>query len=98
LVEKFPDRFELSDTPVAGAIFSKGIGAEYGHTGMVVSVSDDGNEITIVHGNMNGISDPWEIAITDWRLETVNISYFEYHYGEAYPYVFANPLDGAVQE
>ena len=98
LVEKFSDRFELSDTPVAGAIFSKGIGAEYGHTGMVVSVSEDGSEITIVHGNMNGISDPWEIAITDWRLETVDISYFEYHYGEAYPYIFANPLDGALQE
>ena len=103
LVKEFPDFFELSEEPVAGAIFSKGVGAEYGHTGMIMSASDDG-KITIVHGNVkrgqgnNLTSESFLEAMTDWEIAEVDISYFASHYGESYPYLFANPLEGAVQE
>ena len=63
-----PEKFELSNVPSAGAIFSA-IGRN--HVGIVISV--DENEITIQEGNLDGRSNLFVEAITDWREITYPI-------------------------
>lgn len=68
LVAAHPDKFELSYAPSAGAVFSA-IGRN--HVGIVISV--DENEITIQEGNLDGRSNLFVEAITDWREITYPI-------------------------
>lgn len=62
LVAAHPDKFELSSVPAAGAVFST-IG--HNHVGIVVSV--DRYKITIQDGNLDGKSNSFVEAITDWQ-------------------------------
>ena len=62
LVAAHPDKFELSYIPSAGAVFSA-IGRN--HVGIVISV--DENEITIQEGNLDGRSNLFVEAISDWH-------------------------------
>lgn len=43
-----------STTPVVGGFVALDTGTEYGHTGYVTSISDDGKTITVLNSNYNG--------------------------------------------
>lgn len=88
LVSTYPDDYELSSIPIAGSFFSCGLNELEGHTGLVIDVSDDGDFYTISHGNLNVISDPFDVAMTDWRIEVVTLDWFSF-LGD---YEFANPI------
>ena len=103
ITEKYyPDQFTKSDTPVPGSIFSVAATSSNpaGHVGIVVDVQ--GDQITIQEGNLNGISDSWEWAITectngnfnnpngDWWERTLTLDELKACYGEV---TFANPND-----
>ena len=69
LVAAHPDKFELSSEPQVGAIFSC-IGRN--HVGIVVGW--DGTNITIQEGNLDGITNSFTQAKSDWQ--TVSIHHF----------------------
>ena len=50
----------------------------------------DGDQITIQEGNLNGVSDSWEIAITDWRTITYSTWQLKMYFGNV---VYANPIN-----
>ena len=80
LVAAHPDKFELSYAPAAGAVFST-IG--HNHVGIVIAV--DGDKITIQDGNLDGVSNTFLEAMTDWKEETMTIDAFvTYHGGVIY--------------
>lgn len=85
LVAAHPDKFELSYIPTAGAIFST-IG--HNHVGIVIVV--DGDKITVQDGNLDGESNPFIEAITDWHEVTWNIGDFVGHHGGV---IYAVPID-----
>jgi surface antigen len=90
LAAAHPDKFELSSTPKAGAVFSL-----YNHTGIVVSVSED--SITIQDGNLDGVTNyDWNTAINDWR--TITLSWDQFHAYFGYGVTFANPMFEVVIE
>ena len=64
LVAAHPDKFEISDTPAVGAIFS-GVGVN--HVGIVVGW--DGTNITIQEGNLDGKTNTFEEAKKDWQIK-----------------------------
>ena len=76
LVAAHPDKFELSYAPAAGAVFST-IG--HNHVGIVIAV--DGDKITIQDGNLDGVSNTFLEAMTDWKEETMTIDAFVAHHG-----------------
>lgn len=90
LVNAHSDKFELSDTPKAGAVGSSD--AANNHVWIVVGV--DGDNITIQEGNLAGYNgdilacDPWNFAITDWHTITYTLEQLKSLYGDV---VFANP-------
>lgn len=86
LVNEHPDDFYLSDRPETGAVFSYK-GGTYGHVGVVLEVKD--GMITIQDGNMNGKSDTFKDAQSDWRTKTMTVDEFLSKYG--YNVEFANP-------
>lgn len=100
----YPDKFTKSDTPVAGSIFSVAASSSNpaGHVGIVIDVQ--GDQLTIQEGNLNGVSDSWEWAITectngsisnpngDWWERTLTLDELKACYGEV---TFANP-NGSV--
>lgn len=90
LIKKNGDKFYLSDTPVAGSVFSvlARPGHPYGHTGMVIAVN--GDTITIQDGNYNGHDDSFEVAQTDWGTYNITLSDFKTKYSNRV--VFANPI------
>lgn len=71
LVESHPDKWKLSDTPQVGAIFSC-IGRN--HVGIVVEW--DGINITIQEGNLDGETNTFEEAKSDWRTVTYDFNSF----------------------
>lgn len=88
LLNAHGDKFYKSDTPVAGAVFSMGLNEECGHVGIVVDVDYDNNTITIQDGNMNGRTDSFSVAQSDWRTQTYTLSEFNKKRGGV---VYANP-------
>ena len=68
LLQMHPDKFVRSTTPKAGAIFS-GIGNN--HVGIVISV--DKNNLTIQEGNLDGITNTFKEAQTDWHTITLTL-------------------------
>ena len=64
MVAAHPDKFEISDTPVVGAIFS-GVGVN--HVGIIVGW--DGINITIQEGNLDGKTNTFEEAKKDWQIK-----------------------------
>lgn len=76
LVNAHPDKFERSETPVAGAVFSTGLGQKYGHVGIVLSVDEENDKIVIQDGNYNGKSDSFAVAQSDWGTREYSLSEF----------------------
>lgn len=65
LVASHPDKFELtSRDPKPGSIYS-GIGKN--HVGVILDVKPDGT-LTVFDANLDDISNPWEVAVTDWVI------------------------------
>ena len=71
LVAAHPDKFEISDTPAVGAIFSC-IGRN--HVGIVIGW--DGTHIIIQEGNLDGKTNSFEDAKKDWHTVTYTLSQF----------------------
>lgn len=61
LVAAYPDKFERSSSPKAGAVFSA-IG--HNHVGIVITVKD--NTLTVQEGNLDGITNTFQDAKKDW--------------------------------
>ena len=82
LVAAHPDRFERSLSPKAGSVFS-GIGVN--HVGIVIAV--DGDFVTIQEGNLDGESNTFQEAKTDWHTVTYTLDQLKSYYRGV---VFAN--------
>ena len=91
LINAHGDKFYESKTPVPGAVFSQGLGEQYGHVGIVLAVDEANDTITIQDGNYNGYTDTFEGAKTDWRTKTISLSEFCAKRGGA---IFACPKEG----
>ena len=64
LVTAHPDKFEKSNTPKAGAVFS---GVGHNHVGIVIAWN--GTNITIQEGNIDGKTNTFQEAKTDWQTK-----------------------------
>ena len=84
LVAAHPDRFERSLSPKAGSVFS-GIGVN--HVGIVIAVN--GDFITIQEGNLDGKTNTFQDAKTDWHTVTYTLDQLRSYYKGV---VFANPI------
>lgn len=85
LLEAHPDKFFFSKTPIPGAVGS----SDFDHNHVFIVVDVDGDLLTIQDGNMNGVTDNWEVAITDWRKATFTMEEYSAYFGDL---VFANPI------
>lgn len=92
LLNAHGDKFYESTTPVPGAVFSQGLGEQYGHVGIVLSVDEANDTITIQDGNYNGKTDSFAVAQSDWGTKTMSLSEFCAKRGGA---IFACPKEGA---
>lgn len=72
LLQAHPDKFEPSDTPEVGAVFSC-IGRN--HVGIVIGW--DGTNITIQEGNLDGKTNTFAEAKKDWRTITYTFEEFQ---------------------
>lgn len=90
LVNAHSDKFYISDTPVAGSVFSMGLGERYGHTGIVLEVDEANDRIVIQDGNYNGRSDNFAVAQSDWGTKVLSLSEFKRKRGGT---IFANPIN-----
>lgn len=92
LLQAHPDKFQFSTTPVPGAVAS----SDYNHNHVWIVTDVVGDQITIQEGNLNGVSDPWDVAITDWRTITYSTWQLKMLFGDV---VYAVPIDrGGVSE
>ncbi|GJM59223.1 hypothetical protein EROP_29160 [Erysipelotrichaceae bacterium OPF54] len=75
VVAAHPDKFEISDTPKPGSIFSSGGNATYGHVGIVIDVR--GDLLVIEEGNYDpsgkGVDGSWESAISHFHTEMLTV-------------------------
>lgn len=85
LLETHPDKFQFSKTPIPGAVGS----SDFNHNHVFIVVDVDGDNITVQDGNMNGVTDNWEVAITDWRKATFTVEQLTNYFGDC---VYANPI------
>ena len=85
LLETHPDKFVFSKTPIPGAVGS----SDFNHNHVFIVTDVKGDMITIQDGNMNGVTDTWEVAITDWRKATFSAEQLQSFLGDI---VYANPL------
>lgn len=76
LVTHNSDQFRLSATPDVGAVFS-GIG--HNHVGIVIAY--DGTNITIQEGNLDGRTNTFEEAKTDWQTKVYTLESLSSTYG-----------------
>lgn len=83
LVASYPDLFEKSLSPKPGSVFS-GIGVN--HVGIVINV--DGDYVTIQEGNLDGKTNTFLGAKTDWHTVTYTLNQLRSYYRGV---VFANP-------
>lgn len=72
LLEAHPDKFERSDEPATGAVFSC-VGRN--HVGIVIGW--DGTNITIQEGNLDGKTNTFEDAKKDWHTATYTFEQFK---------------------
>lgn len=84
LLASHPDKFEFGLSPKVGAVGSSDLA--HNHVWIVTGV--EGDKITIQEGNLNGKTDSWEVAITDWQTKTYTMAGLKQAYGMI---VFANP-------
>ena len=83
LVAVHPDLFERSLSPKPGSVFS-GIGVN--HVGIVIAVDSD--YVTIQEGNLDGKTNTFQDAKTDWHTVTYTLNQLRSYYRGV---VFANP-------
>lgn len=83
LVAAHPNKFEKSNTPKTGAVFS---GVGHNHVGIVIAW--DGTNITIQEGNLDGKTNTFQEAKTDWQTKTYTLAQLNSIYKGV---VFANP-------
>ena len=83
LVAVHPDLFERSLSPKPGSVFS-GIGVN--HVGIIIAV--DGDYVTIQEGNLDGKTNTFQDAKTDWHTVTYTLNQLRSYYKGV---VFANP-------
>lgn len=83
LIASYPDLFEKSLSPKPGSVFS-GIGVN--HVGIVINV--DGDYVTIQEGNLDGKTNTYLDAKTDWHTVTYTLNQLRSYYRGV---VFANP-------
>ena len=83
LIAAHPDLFEKSLSPKPGSVFS-GIGVN--HVGIVIAV--DGDYVTIQEGNLDGKTNTFQDAKTDWHTVTYTLNQLRSYYRGV---VFANP-------
>lgn len=84
LLATHPDKFEFSLIPKVGAVGSSDVA--HNHVWIVVGV--EGEKITIQEGNLNGKTDSFEVAKSDWHTVTYSLSQLRSIYGNI---SFANP-------
>ena len=77
------DKFECSSTPKSGAVFSS---INRNHVGIVLMVN--GDNITIQEGNLDGKTNTFEEAKTDWHTKTLTLEELS---AKNKGVVFANP-------
>lgn len=83
LIAAHPDLFERSLSPKPGSVFS-GIGVN--HVGIVIAV--DGDYVTIQEGNLDGKTNTFHDAKTDWHTVTYTLNQLRSYYRGV---MFANP-------
>ena len=83
LVAAHSDLFERSLSPKPGSVFS-GIGVN--HVGIIIAV--DGDYVTIQEGNLDGKTNTFQDAKTDWHTVTYTLNQLRSYYKGV---VFANP-------
>ena len=83
LVAVHPDKLKKSNTPKAGAVFS---GVGHNHVGIVIAWG--GTNITIQEGNLDGKTNTFQEAKTDWQTKTYTLAQLNSIYKGV---VFANP-------
>ena len=76
LVTYNSDQFRLSAIPDVGAVFS-GIG--HNHVGIVIAY--DGTNITVQEGNLDGRTNTFEEAKTDWQTKVYTLQSLKAAYG-----------------
>ena len=99
IIERYPDKFTKSNTPVPGAIFSGDVA--HNHVGVVIDVQ--GENLIIQEGNLDVVDNDFEWASTectngklgkeangDWWEREVTLSVLKQNYGNV---TFANPND-----
>lgn len=84
LTQRHPQYFvygSIGSMPVVGSVFSA---TTRNHVGVVLAV--DGDQITILDGNTNGLTDSWEVATsgTDYQIATYSKAQFESIYAPIY--------------
>lgn len=92
LLNAHPDKFELSRTPAAGAVFSSD--TAHNHVGIVLEYDSKTKMLTMQEGNLDIVSNPiWSDAIEDWRTVTVSESDMKAMYGDV---TYAVPKAGKL--
>lgn len=90
LIAYSPDKFIASSTPRVGAIFSA-LGKN--HVGIVVGW--DGTNVIVQEGNLDGVTNTFEDAKTDWQQATYTLEQLQKTYDGV---IFANPIDPIEME
>lgn len=85
LLNKHGDKFRFGKTPKVGAVGS----SDKAHNHVWIVVGVEGNNITVQEGNLNGKTDSWAVAITDWWTHTYTLEELRATYGDI---SFANPI------
>lgn len=68
LIAAHPDKWKESDKPMPNCVFS-GIGNN--HVGIITKV--DGDILTVQEGNLDGITNNFQEATTDWQTITISL-------------------------
>lgn len=77
LLSAHPDKFKYSKDPMAGAVGSSDIA--HNHVFIVVAVN--GDQVTVQEGNLDGVTNDYATAITDWQTKTYSTSQLKAYYG-----------------
>lgn len=88
IVAAHPDCFYLSSVPTAGAVFSSD--AAHNHTGIVLSTDETGQNLIIQDGNLDGVSNDYDSALSDYWTRSISLDQLRASYGDV---VFANPIE-----
>ncbi len=77
LLSAHGDKFKYSKEPKAGAVGS----SDKAHNHVWIVVAVNGDQITIQEGNLDGVTNDYATAITDWQTKTYSTSQLRAYYG-----------------